>query len=216
MALDRAVADTELLSAFDVGHIATEALLFQTGYLTIAKGERRHGEMLYELGYPNREVRQSLNRTLLRRLLGDTAYKPINALRLRGLLCDGDTAGVRALMEQLYAGIPHQWHTRNEIARFEGYYASVFYSCFAATGLDITVEDSTSSGRVDMAVKTPRRVWLFEFKIAETAEPGEGLRQLRERGYTDKYRTDGVEIVLAAVDFSRETRNITAFRTTTA
>ena len=214
--LDRAVADMELLSAFDVDHIATEALLFQAGYLTIVKGERYDGEMLYELGYPNREVRQSLNRSLLRWMLGDTAYKPINALRLRNLLGNGDTRGMRALLEKVYAGIPYQWHTRNEIARFEGYYASVFYSCFAATGLDVIVEDSTSSGRVDMTVKTPERVWLFEFKIAETSKPGEGMRQLRERGYADKYRDHGTEVILAAVDFSRETRNITTIQTTTA
>ena len=215
MTLDRTIADMELLSAFDVDHIAAEALLFQTGYLTITNRDRQDGEMLYELGYPNREVRQSLNRTLLRRMLGDSAYKPINALRLRSLLKNGDTSGMRSLLEKLYAGIPHQWHTRNKIARYEGYYASVFYSCFAATGLDILVEDSTSHGCIDMTVKTPRRVWLFEFKIAETSKPGEGLRQLRERGYADKYRDDSVEIILAAVDFSSETRNIVNFETAT-
>ena len=46
--------------------IATEALLFQTGYLTIV-GERLRGERsFYELGYPNRVVRESLNGSLLR------------------------------------------------------------------------------------------------------------------------------------------------------
>ena len=55
-----------LLSAFEVGRIGTEALLFQTGYLTIAGEEELGGMPLYRLGYPNREVRQSLNRVLLR------------------------------------------------------------------------------------------------------------------------------------------------------
>ena len=41
---------------------------------------------------------------------------------------------------------PYQWHTKNDIARYEGYYASVFYSWFAAAGLDVRVEDSTSRG----------------------------------------------------------------------
>ena len=36
----------DLLSAFDVDHIATEALLFQTGYLTISRTEPRGGENL--------------------------------------------------------------------------------------------------------------------------------------------------------------------------
>ncbi len=57
-----------LLSSFDVGDMATEALLFQTGYLTITGEENLGGKILYRLGYPNREVRQSLNERLLRAL----------------------------------------------------------------------------------------------------------------------------------------------------
>ena len=44
----------------------TEALLFQTGYLTIARSRGGRSSPFYRLGYPNREVRQSLNRSLLR------------------------------------------------------------------------------------------------------------------------------------------------------
>ena len=65
--LDQTVSTEELLSTFDVEEIGTEALLFQTGYLTITGEEELGGEALYRLGYPNREVRQSLNRVLLRR-----------------------------------------------------------------------------------------------------------------------------------------------------
>ena len=52
--LDGMLATDQLLSAFDVDDIAPEALLFQTGYLTIARTERRAGETFYRLGYPNR------------------------------------------------------------------------------------------------------------------------------------------------------------------
>ena len=69
---DLTVSTTELLSAFDVDHIGTEALLFQTGYLTITGEERLGGQALYRLGYPNREVRQSLNHVLLRHLVQGT------------------------------------------------------------------------------------------------------------------------------------------------
>lgn len=37
------------------------------------------------------------------------------------------------------------------------------------------------------------------------------LAQLRERGYADKYRGAGGPIHLIGVEFSRETRDITAF-----
>ena len=60
---------------------------------------------------------------------------------------------------------------RSDIARYEGYYASVLYSCFAALGLDVTVEDSSSHGRLDMAVRCNSNVYLFEFKLLD-GSPG--------------------------------------------
>ena len=64
--LDDMLGTRELLSTFDVDHIATEALLFQTGYLTILRTEPRGGEMFYRLGYPNRAARKRLDRALRR------------------------------------------------------------------------------------------------------------------------------------------------------
>ena len=100
-----------------------------------------------------------------------------------------------------------------DIARYEGYYASVFYSYFAALGLDVAVEDSSSHGRVDMAAILSGRVYLFEFKVVELAPEGRALTQLTERRYADKYRHLGVPIHLVGVEFSRESRNIVAFET---
>ncbi len=56
MSLDQTISTEDLLSAFDVEHIGTEALLFQTGYLTITGEEELGGKALFRLGYPNREV----------------------------------------------------------------------------------------------------------------------------------------------------------------
>jgi hypothetical protein len=51
------------LSNFDIEHLSTGPLLFQTGYLTIKNYKVKSG--LYELGYPNKEVDNSLNDALL-------------------------------------------------------------------------------------------------------------------------------------------------------
>jgi hypothetical protein len=49
-----------------VDRIEPEALLFQTGYLTLqSTSERVPGRWVYTLGYPNREVESSLNAALL-------------------------------------------------------------------------------------------------------------------------------------------------------
>ena len=211
--LEGMLASNDLLSTFDVGDIATEALLFQTGYLTIVGREDWDGEPIYRLDYPNREVRQSLNRSLLRHLGQDHSRLTADRLRLGRLLRSGDIPGLGALLRSVFAGIPHQWHTRNEIGRYEGYYASVFYSYFAGAGMDVRVEESGSAGRLDMAVRTEGRVYLFEFKVAERAGPGAALAQLKERGYADKYRHLGEPVHLVGVEFSEKDRNVAGFET---
>ena len=236
VSLDQTVSTAELLSTFDVGgrsaaeHIGTEALLFQTGYLTITGEEELGGMALYRLGYPNREVRQSLNGVLLRQLVQDVKQQTANSTRLARLLEAHDCAGLKELFQAFFASIPYQWYTNNQIANYEGFYASVFYSYFAALGYEIAVEESSSHGRLDMAVRTGGHVYLFEFKVVEMASSGSALAQLRERDYAAKYRGGertplgsarsgggptapggGQRIHLIGVEFSRETRNVTAF-----
>ena len=211
LSLDGMLTSSELLSSFDVGAIGTEALLFQTGYLTIKGVRDRGGVLRYRLGYPNREVRQSLNESLLRCLVQDSARQTANSDRLYDLMEANDFAGMEALFQAFFASIPYEWYANNAIAGYEGYYASVFYSYFAATGFDITVEDSSSRGRADMAVRFGGNVYLFEFKVVEQATEGAALAQLKERGYADKYRASGEPIHLIGLEFSKETRNVTAF-----
>ena len=209
--LDGLRTSADLLSAFDIDHIGTEALLFQTGYLTIAEELRLGIRTQFRLEYPNLEVRQALNEHLLRRLDPDAARIEENRTRLHRLLEANDAAGMKELFHAFFAGIPHQWFTRNRIADYEGYYASVFYSYFTGLGLEVTVEDSTNLGRLDMAVRAGGSVWLFEFKVVEQSGPGSALAQLVERRYAEKYRGGGEPIHLVGVEFSSRTRNIERF-----
>ena len=211
LALDDMLGSEELLSAFDVDHIATEALLFQTGYLTIRRTEPRGGRMYYRLGYPNREVQQSLNESLLNHLTGNPSRQAEHSARLYDLLLVNDFDGLEMLFKAFFASIPYQWQTNNEIANYEGYYASVFYSYFASLGLAITVEDSSQAGRLDMAVAFNGQVYLFEFKVVERASEGTAMKQLKARDYAAKYRGRGETMYLVGVEFSRETRNVAAF-----
>ena len=211
VALGEMMGSASLLSSFDVDDIATEALLFQTGYLTIREERNLGGNTFYWLGYPNREVRQSLNESLLGYLVREPSRREVNSIRLHDLLLANDFDGMRTLFHAFYASIPYEWYTSNDIARYEGYYASVFYSYFAGLGFDITVEDSTSHGRLDMAVRFNANVYLFEFKVVEMAGEGAAMAQLIARGYAEKYRARGEPIHLVAVEFSRDTRNVVAF-----
>ena len=87
-----------------------DALLFQTGYLTIVGEERRGPRTLYRLDYPNFEVQQGLNQGLLEyvtrsaveavdqgealvRLLGENDFDGF-AERLHSLSCGGSVSVV--------------------------------------------------------------------------------------------------------------------------
>ena len=210
--LDGMTGSETLLSTFDVDEMSAEALLFQTGYLTIRGEEQRSDGTLYQLGYPNREVRQSLNERLLMRLLPDASRRLAQAASLEALLGANDFAGLEAWFRALFAGIPHQWHIRNDIARYEGYYASVFYSCFAAQGFDLVAEESTSHGRADLAVRFRGSVYLFEFKTGGEKAVDAAMQQLRRGRYADRYRHLGQPIHLIGVAFSKEDRNLAGFR----
>ena len=202
----------ELLSAFDVERITTEALLFQTGYLTISKVEELLlGYWVYTLGYPNHEVETSLNEALLTGYVvdGQAAFK--NRLTLLNILKINNFVGMEALFTAFFASIPHDWYRNNPIAQYEGYYASVFYSYFAALGLDIILEDTTNYGRIDMTVKFNEQIYLFEFKVVEFIPNGKALQQLIDKNYATKYQALNQPIHLIGVEFSKESRSVVGF-----
>ena len=202
----------ELISTFDVERITPEALLFQTGYLTILHSEQAaSGNWRYTLGYPNREVEVSLNASLLSVYVQDASSSDAHRIRLEDLLYENDLDRLRLLFQSFFASIPHQWYANNPISQYEGYYASVFYSYFAALGFDLRVEDVTNFGRIDMALILPQRIYLFEFKVVELLPEGRALQQLKDKAYADKYRDHGLPICLIGVEFSRDSRNVVGF-----
>ncbi len=206
--LTRRHASYTLLSTFEVDRMTIEALLFQTGYLTIRE-QLPQGEMTaYRLGYPNREVESSLTGALIQDWTPDIAEASQKAPKVFELLASNDLEGLRELMTGFYASIPHQWYTNNPIAQYEGYYASVFYAFFASLGLDVRVEQSSNAGRLDMAVLLENRAWIFEFKLVEDAAEGKALPQILEKGYAEPYRAAGNEVYCVGIEFSKQKRAI--------
>jgi len=211
LALHSMNSSSSMLSSFDVDDMTTEALLFQTGYLTIKKQRQVGGQIYYTLGYPNQEVYQSLNELLLSTFTQNKSAQSDQSILLYDLLEANDFDGLKGLFHSFFASIPHHWYTSNDIQTFEGFYASVFYSYFAALGLDVTVEDCTNHGRLDMTLKFNNQVYLFEFKVVELVPKGKALQQIKDKRYADKYRGLNQPIHLIGVEFSKEDRNVVGF-----
>ena len=210
--LDNLQAKSQLLGRFDVDDIATEALLFQTGYITIKSvQEPMLGYRLYTLGLPNREVESSLNDALLPTLGIGHSDAQTYQLKLFDILKQNDLEALEQHLKSLFASLPHDWYRNNPIAKYEGHYASVFYSHFAALGLNLTVEDASHHGKVDMTLLFEQRYYLFEFKVVEQLPEGKALDQIKQKSYADKYRASGYPIHLIGVEFSSKQRQIIAF-----
>lgn len=209
--LDQMLSNSSMLSSFDVDDMTLEALLFQTGYLTIKQEEQLGGQHFYTLGYPNREVYQSLNESLLSTLVQNRSQQAVHTSQLYRLLSKNDLDGLKILFHSFFASIPHQWYNNNDIQHYEGYYASVFYSYFASLGLNIILEDTSNLGRIDMTLQFNQQVYIFEFKVVELTPEGKALQQIKDRGYADKYRALNQPLYLIGVEFSKTDRNIVGF-----
>jgi hypothetical protein len=114
--LGQAIASEALLSSFDVERIATEALLFQTGYLTIDSSRQLGALIQYRLRYPNREVFASLNAALLEPLRGHDPSTGEQTARLYDLLLANDFPALAQLFTAFFQSIPHDWYRNNPIA----------------------------------------------------------------------------------------------------
>ncbi len=217
MELESRTTDEKLVSQFDVGDIGIDALLFQTGYLTITREKREGFKTSYVLDYPNFEVQQSLNQGLLEYITHRGVGADDQGKELARLLGDNDFEGFREQLRSFLAGVPYPWHDSGGLGRYESWYASMLYMGFRAIGVDLRVEDISSHGRADMVVFYSGQVFVLEFKMAESAESTEdmldsAIAQMRDRGYAEKYLDRGESITLVGLAFGGDERNLLGIR----
>ncbi|OOC46964.1 hypothetical protein, partial [Thermosipho sp. 1223] len=116
----------EILESFDIENIQPEVLLFQTGYLTIKSVEREIGMNIYNLTYPNLEVKSAINRHILN-YFTDLRSKDRNMIGLIKTIKKAEIEKMKAIFYAFFASIPSDWYRKNDIEKYEGFYASVFY-----------------------------------------------------------------------------------------
>jgi hypothetical protein len=131
-------------NSFDYRTLSTKLLLFQSGYLTIKKTEQNEvGEgLIFTLGIPNEEVRQSL----MDYLTGSFAEYPVDKTistrdRMMEALLKGDAVVFEANLKELFANIPYQLHIKRE-----AYYHSLLLLWLNMLGFHVDAEVSTNKG----------------------------------------------------------------------
>ena len=151
-------------------------LLFQTGYLTI-KNRRREGVLfLYQLGFPNEEVRQSFAKNLLEGYAHKTSSTISDALwKIKAALAQGNVETFIRQLKILLADIPyHLWPRQSAqeemdeeklFTAWEGYFHTIIYLITIFLDLSAHCEVAKHKGRIDLLVETGKYLYLMEFKI---------------------------------------------------
>ena len=198
----------ESLNSCPIDKLELSTVLFQSGYLTIDEVDRSDPEeAIYKLVCPNHSVRSALHNSLFEYYTGNTDPSHRNAMRraLRAAQLDV----IESELQRLFAGIATDNYRKNEIAHFEGYYASVVYSFFVGIGLSVIAEDASSRGRVDLSIQLGANTYIIEFKVVKRkTKSNSALQQIIQQGYATKYSGDVYQI---GIEFSETKRNIIGF-----
>lgn len=215
---DGMIVGEESLSSFEIGNILPETLLFQSGYLTIRRTIQIVDALMYEVGFPNKEVRMAFNTLLLSQVTDESSIGNLK-YDISIVLDRGDTDALRQRMQSFLASIPHDVHRKNKIAYYEGYWATVIYTLFAGMGYDVIPEDVTNCGRIDLTLRTVTGIWIFEYKVISVDKSSDisPLAQIKNKNYAEKYNCligkngNILPVFQIGIVFDPSTRNINSW-----
>ena len=200
--IDGIEVSANTLADFNTDNLNMASLLFQTGYLTIKRVEDR----IYELGYPNREVKESLLDGLL-----NTYREPVLSdslvlvTRLRKAINTGNVEALITTLDSLIGQIPYD-HWRGDT---ESIFNIITVLTFRLAGVEVHTEVHSAHGRCDVLVKTDDYLYVMELKLDGTAQ--EALDQILTAGYLQPYQNDPRKKVALGIAFSSTTRGVAEY-----
>ena len=175
-------------------------LLYQSGYLTIKK----YNPILrtYKLGYPNKEVRIGMLKSLAPNYLSPISIDNNSfIIEFMEQLYEDNMDGALQKMKAYLASISNRLSNKNERD-----FQTVFYLIFNLMGAYIQVEEDSAIGRADAVLHMPTTTYVIELKYDKTAE--EALRQIDEKGYLIPYSAENKRLVKVGINFDSNQRTI--------
>ena len=196
-------------SEFDApteGMVSIIPLLYQSGYITIKDCEPDAD--IYTLDIPNQEVRIGLMKSLLPLYTTTMAGRGMTmAAKMSLAMRKEDIEGALKLLQAYLLTVPYC-----DNANSEGHYQQILYIVFSLLGQvnGLEVEVHTPTGRVDMVLKTPKNLYLFELKLNKSAEAA--MNQIDLKDYKSKFALCSLPIVKVGINFDSEKRTIGEWR----
>ncbi len=196
--------DLNSLSGLDLRNADPTALLYQTGYLTIADYDFEYDEV--RLKVPNNEVRKGLfNHLVPLYIKGKDGWAETVVDKIRRSIRDGEPEKMMKELDAYFAGIPYDLKMDNE-----NNFHNALYILITLIGIDAKAEVHTSDGRIDLQIDTPKYIYLIELKY--DSSPELALRQIDEKGYARKFAADTRKLFKIGVNFSSNQRRIESWQ----
>jgi hypothetical protein len=203
--LDNIILRENILEKFDVEDISIEALMFQTGYLTIKEVYQKEYGQEYKLGFPNKEVKISFNENILEfTIKEEVRYKLVDDVITT--LKKENISKLKEHIDLLISNISYMY------LKEEASYVLAVFVLFYSTGLNVITEDNTSKGRIDLTVIVNNSiVYILEFKvIQDEKEKGNAINQILEKEYYKKYLNYD-KIYIIGIEFNKTNKQISNF-----
>lgn len=175
-------------------------LLYQSGYLTIK--EYNPVFNTYKLGFPNREVKIGMLKSLSPNYLSPISVdNSSTVIKLAQYLHQGKVEQCMENLKAYLASIPNRLSNKNERD-----FQTVFYLIFNLMGEYIKVEEDSAIGRADAVIRMADTIYVFELKYDGSAEAA--IKQIDEKGYLIPYSTEGKRLVKIGVNYDSRQRTI--------
>ena len=187
--------------SFELDRLKPEAILFQTGYLTI---QQVNEDGLVQLAYPNKEVRDAMLEVLIEGFLNvDVERSAYLVVRIRNAFRENNINEVMHILQSVFANIPYVLDAKYS----ENFFHAAIHLLFSYLGVRIRSEVCTAGGRIDSMVETDTNVFILEFKVDKSPEVA--LAQIQQKKYYQGVWLLGKPVIGIGVQFSSKTRNIT-------
>ena len=201
MHLQHLDTDLEIISESDPTLQTPEALLYQTGYLTI-KSANEYG--VYTLGFPNREVKSSFLTFLFPFYQKRDMGSRVMLREVRMFMDRGDLQSFMGIITASFKGVNYETMKLD----YERQFQNILYTIFYFAGCDVENEFHTSDGRIDCIVRAKTAIYIFEYKLDGNGTADDALRQIDEKGYALPFAGDERKVVKVGVVFSRDTHTL--------
>lgn len=199
--LNQLQVGAEALSMSDINKMELVALLYQTGYLTITGYNREY--RVYDLHYPNLEVKTAFTSNLLMTFSGrESSAQGKIFMQLNKSLMAGDYELFFESLKIFIAGIPYTQFAKMTERDFQ----TVLFLIFTLLGYRMNLEVYTNFGRLDAILETKDQIFIFEYKINQTAQAA--LDQIKSKKYFQPYLNFNKKINLIGINFSIPEKNI--------